>query len=266
MWNTSILFFSSSNYSNFVKVIADHIGGTLKLWDSCLKLGQGWWKMEHCAPDHINGQWAGYFLRFQNLMEVRPSEKVNNSKVDSSPAASLLRNEPNAFSLHDPTPYFGDFSSWNCRSGWMGSLDAMCSQPQSSWNIKSAHANLTQWLFFYKHFSLLRNISSWKWLLSETFVSLKKKTWKYGDNYREWSCTIKAFRHHQENAMIWDCIIWRVKRNPSIGVVREGSRSCRGSKGRLRGDNNNRNSFLSKFTTPLRWSSSWPWCNQLSKK
>ena len=61
MWNTSILFFSSSNYSNFVKVIADHIGGTLKLWDSCLKLGQGWWKMEHCAPDRINGQWAGYF-------------------------------------------------------------------------------------------------------------------------------------------------------------------------------------------------------------
>ena len=61
MWNTSILFFSSSNYSNFVKVIADHIGGTLKLWDSCLKLGQGWWKMEHCAPDHINGQWEGYF-------------------------------------------------------------------------------------------------------------------------------------------------------------------------------------------------------------
>ena len=149
----------------------------------------------------------------QNLMEVRPSEKVNNSKVESSPAASLRRNEPNAFSLPDPTPYFGDFSSWNCRSGWMGSLDAMCSQPQSGWNIKSAHANLTQWLFFYKHFSLLRNISSWKWLLSETFVSLKKKT--------ENMATTKGvvlYNKGQENAMIWDCIIWRVKRNPSENI------------------------------------------------
>ena len=169
-----------------------------------------------CSWSH---QWTVGRLLFnssQNLMEVRPSEKVNNSKVESSPAASLLRNEPNAFSLHDPTPYFGDFSSWNCRSGWMGSLDAMCSQPQSSWNIKSAHANLTQWLFFYKHFSLLRN-TSWKWLLSQNFVSLRKKT-KIWRQPREWSCTIKAFRHYQENAMIWDCIIWRVKRNPSENI------------------------------------------------
>ena len=145
-------------------------------------------------------------------MEVRPSEKVNNSKVDSSPAASLLRNEPNAFSLHDPTPYFADFSSWNCRSGWMGSLDAMCSQPQSSWNIKSAHANLTQWLFFLTFTKyLLKMIVITKLCISEK----KTKIWRQP---REWSCTIKAFRHYQENAMIWDCIIWRVKRNPSENI------------------------------------------------
>ena len=197
-----------------------------------------------------------------------PSEKVNNSKVESSPAASLLRNEPNAFSLHDPTPYFGDFSSWNCRSGWMGSLDAMCSQPHSGWNIKSAHANLTQWIFFYKHFSLLRNNSSWKWLLSQTFVSLKKKpenmaTTKGVVLYNKGFQTPPRKRHDMRlyNMKGEKKSFRKYRLSLSIGVVREGSRSCRGSKGRLRGDNNNRNSFLSKFTTPLRWSSSWPWCN-----
>ena len=56
MWNSSILFLSSSN---LVKVTADHIGGTLKLWDSCLKLGQGWLlEVAHWSYQWIMGSYA----------------------------------------------------------------------------------------------------------------------------------------------------------------------------------------------------------------